>query len=97
MVKDNDIHVTPHGAFVKHPANDKGKQEIFKLQRPTVTSADQELMLVYNRDRSWQGQLPMTQELFTFFGDSYKKYVVGIGDAHGRLQIIAGIVPDEPF
>lgn len=95
MAKDNDIVVTPHGAFLKRPANDVSKPDIFKLQR-SIFPPDGPVM-VYNRDRSWQGQIAMTNDIMALFGESAKVYIIATPDAQGKLELISMIIPDDPF
>lgn len=73
------------------------KQEVFKLQRPVVTNAPQSLVLAYNKDRSAQGQFPMTDRLRRLFGNEYKIYVQGYLDELGQINLVDLVKPgNEP-
>lgn len=65
---------------------DKNKTEIFKVQRP-IGGSSLEPILVYNRNRSVFGQMPMTQEIAKYMGSEYKIYVRGYIDKDGILQV----------
>lgn len=57
---------------------------IFKLQRALYpTDGD---VLVYNKDRSYFGQIPMTPELNALFGDRIKVFVTGEVNDNGNLM-----------
>lgn len=59
---------------------------IFKIQRSLFPpDAD---CLVYNEDRSVQGQFPVTKEMRDFMGDDMKVYVRGVWrKKDGKLEI----------
>lgn len=57
---------------------------ILKIQRPIVTTEPAPLMLIYNQDRSIDETLPMTEELFSLFGDEYKLYI--------EAEIVEGVM-----
>lgn len=60
--------------------------ETFKLQRPLFTTGEQEC-LVYNEDHSFQGLIPLTDELLAIFDHSHKIYIEGHVDDKGILHI----------
>lgn len=88
---DPNINVTKAGAFKakkrKPGQNTKGgaMPDIFKLQRPLLTTEQQPLVLVYNQDRTWEGQIPLTPELQELFGDQDKVYIMAIPSDQGQL------------
>lgn len=97
-METDEIIVTKHGAFKKKkPEAPVIKPQIFKLQRQIGASVGGGKILVYNKDRSWEGELPMTPELSRFFGEDYKKYVIATPDASGKIHIECAIVPDDQF
>lgn len=50
-------------------------REIFKLQRPLMTTADVNTLLAYNKDRSQTLEVKMTPDVIvSLFGDEYKIY-----------------------
>lgn len=58
---------------------------VIKFQRPIYGS---ELVLMYNEDRSIQGQLPMDKAFELLFGDRYKIYCeCKFRDRDGYLEI----------
>lgn len=56
---------------------------IFKIQK----SFNSDMCLIYNYDRSYFGELPMTISLDKLFGYEMKIYVKGTIDAQGVLHI----------
>ena len=56
--------------------------QIFKIQRPIVTSDPEPKCLVYNQDRSIYGQIPLTAEVVKelFPNGELKQYVRGSFD-----------------
>lgn len=62
-------------------------QEVFKIQKPIHSSSPDILCLVYNRDRSAYGEIPLTPELDALMGSSYKIYVKGQMNEDGFLEI----------
>lgn len=89
----HDMHVSRHGVFKKKKF--QPIVEVFKLQRPMATNDPEPKMLVYNQTRSWQGEIALNQDMYNFFGDSYKKYVRAYIDEQGRLNIVEGITNQD--
>lgn len=73
----------------------KYKQEVFKLQRPVVTNARQVMILAYNKDRSAQGQFPITDRVRKLFGNDYKIYVKGYLDEQGQIILVDLVKPGD--
>lgn len=88
---DPRVNVTKSGAFKtkqrKPGQNTKGgaMPDIFKLQRPLFMPEQQPLVLVYNQDRTWEGEIPLTPELQELFGDQDKVYIMAIPSDQGQL------------
>lgn len=59
------------------------KTQIYKFQRPIIGDT----ALVYNKDRSEQGQIRMTNDLEFLFGERFKIYVVGRLRKDGNIEI----------
>lgn len=52
---------------------------VFKLQRSIETSEDLEQVLIYNEDRSIEGQMTLTEDVLALFPD---EPIEGIGVPH---------------
>lgn len=72
------------------------EEMVFKLQRPLMTTEKEPHVLIYNEDRSVEGFLPMTEEVFNLFPESnvdgwaeqYKIFVKGMFDREtGNVDI----------
>jgi hypothetical protein len=63
------------------------KSEIWKVQRAITSSEEQPPILIYNKDRSKQGEIPATPEILDLFDDDeYKIFIQGtIGD-DGQIE-----------
>ena len=73
-------------------------KEIFKLQRPLVSTEPQVMVMIYNEDRSKEGFLPATPEVLDLFPeepiweeglqvDPYKIFVYGTFH-YGEIDIV---------
>jgi hypothetical protein len=65
---------------------------IVKLQRPLAGGTE---VLIYNKDRSVQGMIPMTPDLQRLFGKKPKVYAEG-SFKNGIVEIDR-LVPDQPW
>lgn len=63
------------------------KSEIFKIQKPMYSSISNAPYIVYNKSRSFYGEVEATPELSTLMGLSYKIYVKGYVNNDGILNI----------
>lgn len=61
----------------------KKKPQIFKIQK----SLNDNSMLIYNKKRTFMGQIPYDQSLDELFNGKLKVYVLGCVDANGKLAI----------
>lgn len=91
----DDIIVTPHGAFHKSKAaTEVIPPEIFKLTKPSVVDFNGACKIT-NRDGKWKAEMPMTQDLWVFFGDKSFKYVIATPNASGKLHIECEFIPSN--
>lgn len=60
------------------------KKQIFKLQMPLAGAP---MVLIYNKDRSAQGMIPLTDELKELMGDSIKDFFYCIHREDGPIEI----------
>ncbi len=51
--------------------------EIFKVQRPLMTTEEELKYLIYNKDQSLITQISPAPKLIELMGDAYKIYVIG--------------------
>lgn len=64
------------------------KEHIFKIQLPLVTNAPVELALVYNEDRSFMGEIPITNDLRALFPpDTFKIFATGTINNKGVVNL----------
>lgn len=65
---------------------------IFKLQRPLMCTGAP-TMMIYNEDRSIEGQVPMSAEVQALFEDRFRIYA----ECHEQdtLLMIDHVVPDQ--
>ena len=63
--------------------------EKYKVQIPLSTNAEVPMALVYNRDRSRMGEIPVTEEVRSLFPpDVYKIFIEGNFDpSRGELDV----------
>lgn len=66
--------VTPEKDMPKHKTVDGGKVEIFKFQRPIMSTDPNPEMLVYNESGKITLQVPFTKWYEDWFGDELKIY-----------------------
>ncbi len=71
----------------------KDSKVLFKLQRPLMTNGDPIMVLIYNKDESIQGQVPLTNELMGLFRDDLKIFMRGTY-SHGIINLDGTRVPD---
>lgn len=62
----------------------KPKVQVFKIQRPLAGAP---MCFVYNEDRSYEGQFPMTDDILPIFRENLKVYVKAEVNSDGRLDI----------
>ena len=80
------------------------KKQMFKIQRPIFTNDPSPTVLIYNKDRSIEDQLPMTEEVLKLFPpiDSqgprwtgYKVFCEGIyNEDTGNIDLCGALHPD---
>lgn len=73
----------------------KYKQEVWKLQRSMMTTEAQPTVLAYNKDRSAQGEFPLTAQLRRLFGNDYKIFVKGYQNEQGQIVLVDLVMPNE--
>lgn len=60
---------------------------VLKLQRPLYTNAAIPFILVYNEDRSFLCELPMTPELLERFHGKEKIYCFAVIDVKDQIEL----------
>lgn len=69
---------------------------VIKVQLPVTTNEKEPLMLVYNKDRSFFRQMPITSEIKEKMGCSYKKYFMArIRAKNGKMKLLKEVRPRE--
>ncbi len=69
--------------------------EKYKIQLPLFTTASTPMALVYNRDRSRMGEIPITDEVKSLFPpDVYKIFIEGNFDPRDGTLDVHVIHPD---
>jgi len=67
----------------------KRRAQVFKLQRPILTSGGAEMVLAYNRNESAMGQFPMEKkDLKTLFGREFKVFVLANHREDGQIVVL---------
>lgn len=90
MVNRDDIDLTPFQQIADEQAARAirlGKKEIFKWQRPIAGMSSTPPVLVYNREKTWMGQMPMSDGLASLFAGEYKFYAECVPLNTGQLYI----------
>lgn len=73
------------------------KTEIWKVQRSIVTTEDCPQCYIYNKDRSCEGQFPLTPEVEYLFPEGeFKIYIRGALNDEGQVDL-KEIVPEEDW
>jgi hypothetical protein len=63
------------------------KPEIWKVQRAITSSEEQPPILIYNKDRSKQGEIPATSGILKLFNDDeYKIFIQGTIGNDGQIE-----------
>lgn len=103
MGRKPKIKVTRHGTFRTDPEHREmtkaainAAAQIFKLQKPLVFTTKVPMCLAYNKDRTWQGQFPMTEALQPLFVHSPKVYILAVPQKDGKLQVLQ-MVEDQDW
>ena len=73
------------------------EKEIFKFQRPLMTTDKSKPILVYNKDRSIMNQLVVPKRIMKilFPGDSVKEYWLCIKHKDGILEPVVWVEEQE--
>lgn len=95
MGRKPTFKVTKHGTFrtdaerrdLTKAAINKLAQ-VFKLQKPLVFTTAVPMCLAYNKDKTWEGQFPMTDALQHLFAHSPKVYILAVPQKDGKLQVL---------
>lgn len=78
----------------------KPKTEIYKFQKPLSSSEENPGVLVYNKSRSREGILPMTEELqkcFDAMGPKFYAKCIEVPDGKGVQILIDAIVIQQAW
>ena len=69
------------------------KTQVYKFQRPVAGCGD---VLVYNKNRTEQGNLQLSEPLKMMFGENFRIYVAGRLRKDGNIEIDR-IVEDQEW
>ena len=71
--------------------------QTWKIQRSLYTNADVDQVLIYNKDRSVEGQMPLTENVLRLFPEgSHKIFVRGVMNKNGSIDIRA-VIEDQDW
>lgn len=102
----SDLVVSKYGVFRKDTlkmsrsyseADIKAHGEVFKFQAPLFTTEREPKIMVYNEDRSWEGQVPMTEDMSKIFAEKGPKFfMLCVPDKKNQL-ILLRFVGDQDW
>ncbi len=72
------------------------KEQIFKVQLPLYTNAPEPQAHVYNEDRSFIGEVPITEDLKSLFPPGvFKIFVTGTIDDKGVVDVGGAVYQED--
>lgn len=92
ILENDNIIVTPRGAFNKHPTPKIVEPEIFKLELVGIGTS-QPMVRAHNKSGSWDGKMTWSKEFHDIFKGQNTCYVIATPDASGKLHPECVIVP----
>ena len=72
-------------------------RELWKVQKPLFSTEEAPQVLVYNEDKSYEGYVPMTDELESMFGVFPKFYVWGMVLSNGIVVMEGKPIPVDEW